>query len=293
MAKADPDKAPHAGKLAILAGGGALPLHLAQACKEDGRPFLMIGLEGMADSAITDMPHAWTGLGSVGKTLKLMRQHGCTAIVLAGIVKRPDFSTLKLDLTGVRLLPRVMKAARGGDDQLLSVLVAFFEEQGFAVIGADEVMTALLAPEGILGRYRPGAEDSADIARGIAVVRRLGDLDIGQGAVVCREVVLAVEAVEGTDAMLQRVQDLPDHLRGSVEERRGVFVKLPKPAQERRIDLPTIGVQTIERAAAAGLSGIAVEAGGTLVLDREAVVAAADEAGIFIMGFDPKQGDSG
>lgn len=285
MPPSESHKAGTSGKLAILAGGGELPLHLAEACQLDGRPFLILGLEGMADPTIADLPHAWTALGSVGKTLGLMRDHGCEAIVLAGIVKRPDFSKLKLDFTGARLLPRVVNAARGGDDQLLSVLIRFFEEQGFTVVGSDDVMTALLAPEGTLGRNVPSDDDHLDIRHGIDVVRRLGDLDIGQGAVVCHELVLAVEAVEGTDAMLERLLTLPDHLRGSETNRRGVLVKLPKPAQERRIDLPTIGPRTVERAAAAGLAGIAIEAGGALILNREAVISAANEAGLFVIGF--------
>ncbi len=243
----------------------------------------------MADDAVSRFPHTWTALGTVGHTLSILRETACQAVVFAGTVKRPDFSQLKLDMAGMKLLPRVVNAARGGDDQLLRVLVAYFEEQGYAVIGADDVMEALLAKGGVMGACEPTPDHDRDIARARAVVTALGEHDIGQGAVVANGVVLAVEAVEGTDEMLTRCAGLPGHLRGSDSARAGVLVKMPKPGQERRIDLPVIGVRTVEGAAKAGLAGIAVEAGGALVIDRQAVVAAADKHGLFVLGFSPEE----
>ncbi len=276
-------------KLGIIAGGGTLPLRLAQACAVQGRAFHLIGLKSMAGPEIEAHPHDWTALGTVGHTLEVLRRTGCGAVIMAGYVKRPDFSALQLDFTGTRLLPRIVMAARGGDDKLLRVLVTYFEEQGFAVVGVDEVMEALLAPAGAITRETPVPEDEGDIAQGVKVVAALGGLDVGQGAVVARGLVLAVEAAEGTDAMLRRCAELPAHLRGSATARAGVLVKLAKPGQERRIDLPTIGVATVEGAAAAGLRGIAIEAGAALMIDRERIIEAADRLGLFVVGLPARE----
>jgi DUF1009 family protein len=175
-------------------------------------------------------------------------------------------------------------AARKGDDALLRFLTAGFEKEGFAIEGAHEVMGELALAAGPLGRCAPAEAHGADIAKAMAVARAIGALDIGQGAVVCDGLVLAVEAQEGTDAMLRRVAELPADLRGTAERRRGVLAKVAKPIQEERIDLPTIGPATVEGAARAGLAGIVGVAGKMLVLDREALVSAADAAGLFVAG---------
>ncbi len=285
------EKDAHEGvKLGIIAGGGTLPLRLAQACHSQGRPFHVIGLEGLAAPALESFPYDRAALGRVGRILSILKDKGCNAVTMAGVVKRPDFSSLRLDLTGTRLLPRIVSAARGGDDQLLRMLVSYFEEQGFAVEGADDVLESLLSTEGVWGSVQPKDGDLEDLARAATIVTRLGDLDIGQATVVSQGVVLAVEAVEGTDGMLRRCAELPAHLRRrdygpqSTYGPGGVLYKGPKPGQERRIDLPTIGVRTVELAGAAGLAGIGTAAGGVLVLDRGAVIEAADRLGLFIMG---------
>src|SRR6185312_9420122 len=166
----------------------------------------------------------------------------------------------------------------------LRYLMQGFEKEGFAIEGAHEVMGELALGEGPLGAHAPGEAHGADIAKAIEVARAIGALDIGQGAVVCDGLVLAVEAQEGTDAMLRRVADLPADVRGTPERRRGVLAKVAKPIQEDRVDLPTIGLATVEAAAAAGLAGIVGVAGKMLVLDRDAVIRAADAAGLFIAG---------
>lgn len=273
------------GKVAIIAGGGSLPLQLAEACRRAGRPYLVLAVDGFADEAVAAHPHETVGLASFGRAFRLMREAGCEAMILAGIISRPDFTKLKPDLVTLKRLPRIIRAARGGDDRLLGTIVSIFEEDGFRIVGAHEIAPELLAPEGVFGKYQPTDENHADIACGIGVVRAMGRLDIGQGTVICDGVVLAVEAAEGTDRMLERCASLPRHLRGSEKKRKGVFVKAPKPQQERRVDLPTIGPRTVERVSAAGLAGIAVEAGGALVIDREETVAFADKAGLFLYGF--------
>ncbi|MGF1455833.1 MAG: LpxI family protein [Alphaproteobacteria bacterium] len=271
-------------KLGLIAGGGALPVHLVEACLASGRAFHIIALKGLTDPALEVHPHTWCGLGTVGHTVSVLKETGCGAICMAGIVRRPNFSDLKLDLLGTRLLPRALKAARGGDDALLRFLVEIFEERGFAVEGADQVMGSLLAPGGPMGAHAPDGDALKDMDLAWRVATRLGEFDIAQGAVVVRGLVLAVEAAEGTDAMLARCAGLPAPLRGNDAARAGVLVKRPKPGQERRLDLPTMGVRTVEGAAEAGLAGIGIAAGGSLVLDRQAVVEAADRLGLFVVG---------
>jgi len=278
-------------KVAIIAGGGTLPLQLAESCRQSGRPYLVLAVEGFADPAVADHPHEWVGLASFGRMTKLMRAAACEDVIFSGIITRPDFSRIKPDLGTLKRLPRIVAAARGGDNQLLTAVVSVFEEDGFRVVGAHEVATELLAPQGAIGRHQPTEENLADMKRGIEVVHAMGRFDIGQGAVVCDQLVLAVEAMEGTDRMLERCATLPRHIRGSERNRKGVFVKAPKPKQERRVDLPTIGPHTVERVKAAGIAGIAVEAGGTLVLDREETVARAESAGIFLYGFAAGESD--
>src|SRR5690606_11717423 len=224
-----------------------------------------------------------------GKCIKALKRAGCKAVCFAGLVARPDFRTLAPDLRGLRALPGILAAARRGDDALLRALLGEFEKDGFTVEGAHEVMGDLTLPPGPLGGVKPGPEHMADIARALDVARAIGRLDIGQGAVVCEGLVLAVEAQEGTDAMLRRVGELPAPIRGSPEAPRGVLAKAPKPIQETRIDLPTIGLGTIQRAAQAGLAGVAGEVGRLLVLDREAVIALADELGLFVVGVEPPE----
>ncbi len=274
-------------KLAIVAGGGIVPLLLAQDCVARKRDFCLFGVVGAASEAIADYPHHWINIGTIGKTMQLLRQEGCDEIVFIGPVNRPDLRKLRLDMRAVRLLPRYVKAARGGDDQLLRFMVDLFEAEGFRVIGAHEVADGLAAETGVLGHVGPDAAALQDIERAAEVIDILGRLDIGQGAVVCHGVVLAVEAAEGTDAMLHRCAELPPHLRGSDMQRAGVLVKKPKPGQERRVDLPTIGISTVRNAAAAGLAGIAVDAGGALIVDRAAVIAEADRRNMFLYGMPP------
>lgn len=271
-------------KLGLIAGGGALPVEIAQHCERSGRPLFVIRLKGFAGADLTPYAGAEVGLAELGKCLKALKRAGCRAICLAGNVARPDFSSLVPDLRGLMLLPKVVAAARKGDDALLRLLVDEFEKEGFAVEGAHEVMEDLSLPAGLLGARAPTDDDMADALRALDVARAIGRLDVGQAAVVARGLVLAVEAQEGTDAMLARVADLPAHLRGKPGAGAGVLAKAPKPIQETRVDLPTIGLATVQGVARAGLAGIVGEAGRLLVLDREATLALADELGVFILG---------
>ncbi|HVZ07787.1 LpxI family protein [Rhodopila sp.] len=268
--------------LGILAGGGALPGKVAAAARASGRPVFLVGLEGFADPAeLAPFPHKMIRIGAAGRILAELRAHGCRDLVMIGPVRRPSLLHLRPDAEGARILARLGVAAFKGDDGLLAAVIRLLGEEGFHVIGAHDVLRALLAPAGVMSRVAPDAQALADIARGVTVARLLGEADVGQGCVVQQGLVLAVEAIEGTDAMLARCGTLRRDGPG------GVLVKLAKPGQERRADLPTIGPDTIRQAARAGLRGLAFEAGSTILAEREALVAEADTAGLFLYGFDP------
>lgn len=261
-----------------------LPRHVSEACQRSGRACFLLAIEGEADAAVSAIADAVVPLGAIGRTLVLLKEAGCKDVILAGQVRRPDFRTLSLDLRGARLLPKVMTAARKGDDALLRVLGATLETEGFRLVGVRDVAGELLAPHGRLGAQGPSAQHRADIEKGVSILRALGPFDIGQAIVVCDGLVLAIEAAGGTDLMLKHCVELPEALRGTAAARRGVLVKLPKQGQEMRLDLPAIGPETVENAAQAGLAGIAVGAGVALLLDRPAIVESADRTGLFVVG---------
>jgi UDP-2,3-diacylglucosamine hydrolase len=272
--------------LGILAGSGRLPGQVAAAAHAAGREVFLVGLEGFAEPAVlAPWPHEVVRILAVGRILAALRAHGCRDLVLIGPVRRPSLLDLRPDAEGARMLARIGRAAFAGDDGLLAAVVKILGEEGFRVVGAHEILNEALGPAGLLSHAAPDAVAMADIGRGIAVVRALGAVDVGQACVVQQGVVLAVEAAEGTDAMLSRCGGLARPGRG------GVLVKLVKPGQDRRADLPTIGPDTVRAAAEAGLRGIAFEAGGTILADRDAAVAAADAAGVFLLGLDPHSFD--
>lgn len=273
-----------AGTLGILAGAGRLPGLVAAAAEAAGRDVFLIGFEDFAEAEVlAPFPHGWARLGAAGRILDLLRGRNCRDLVLIGPVRRPSLNQIRPDAEGLRLLARLGRAIFGGDDQLLSAIAEAFAKEGFHVIGAHQILTGLLAPAGRLGAFAPTKQAEADIAQGVAVVRALGAVDVGQAAVVQQGIVLAVEAAEGTDAMLARCGGL---IRPGLH---GVLIKLVKPGQDRRFDLPTIGARTVAAAAAAGLGGIAFEAGGTILPDRQAAITAADGAGLFLFGLDPER----
>ena len=228
-------------------------------------------------ATVEGVPHAWCRIGAAASGLAILRRNGVTELVLAGGVRRPSLTSLRPDWRAARLFARIGWRALG-DDGLLSAVVAEFEREGFRVIGPEELLAAGLAPEGPLGAHRPDAQAEADIEHGLRIAGAIGALDIGQAVVVQQGLVLGVEAIEGTDELLRRCAELRRAGPG------GVLVKTEKPGQERRADRPTIGPRTVALAAEAGLRGIAVEAGATIVLDRDEVVAAADRAGLFVVG---------
>ena len=265
-------------KLGIVAGRGVLPARLVEACRAAGRDVFVVAVKGQTEEAVVnDVCHDWVRLGAAGKVLDLLREAGVGEVVFAGPVTRPSLSSLRPDARTAKFLAKLGKAALG-DDQLLSAVIREFEGEGFRVVGADDILEEILAPMGPFGAVVPDEVARADIARGTTVARALGALDVAQAVVVQQGIVLGIEAVEGTDALIARCAALRREGPG------GVLVKVKKPMQERRVDLPTIGPGTVAAAADAGLRGIAVEAGSTLVIDRAAVTEAADAAGLFVVG---------
>lgn len=265
-------------KLGILAGNGDLPRQLIAACEAQGREIFVIAFEGhTVPEPVAAAPHCWVRLGAVGRLIRELKAVGARQLVMAGGMARPSWRNVKPDWRGLKMLPKVLAAAQG-DDSILSLVIRELESEGFEVIGIQDIMGELLAPDGTLGRVAPDESARADIERAIAVARALGAVDVGQAVVVQQGVVLGLEAAEGTDALLARCAGL------RLDGPGGVLLKLRKPGQESRADLPTIGAATVANAEKAGLRGIAVEAGATLIIDRDAVRRAADTAGLFVSG---------
>jgi hypothetical protein len=271
-------------KLGIVAGAGPLPQRVAEACARRGEAVHVVQLAGMADAEFSAYEGETLGIAEAGKIIRSLKDANCDAVAMAGVVRRPDFRSLKPDWRGAALIPKLAAAATRGDGAILSALVETFEGEGFIVVGADEAMRELVIAAGPLGRLAPDLDCLADIAKAAAVIKALGPFDVGQGAVVAGGHVLAVEAAEGTDAMLDRCAALPASARGG--DRNGVLVKRPKPNQEMRVDLPTVGAETVRRAHKAGLKGVAAEAGKALVIDAEETRTTADSLGLFVYGFE-------
>ncbi len=270
--------------LGIIAGGGDLPRAVAESARKDGRDVFVVSLTGESNDWTAQFPREQVSLGEMGKSLRALSANNCRDVIFAGRVDRPRFTDLRLDTKGALVAPRIAAAALKGDDALLRAVVDVFEKEGHRVLSIAEAAPSLVVREGGITKIRPSSEAMQDIRKGFEVVARMGELDIGQAVAVCEGLVLAVEAAEGTDAMLERIATLPERLRGTPGKRRGALVKAPKPIQDRKTDLPVIGIRTIANVAAAGLSGIALEADGALIVDRDEVVRAADGAGLFIVG---------
>ena len=269
--------------IGLIAGGGRLPYHVAHAVRQSGEALTVIQIDGEASQAGFDGAVSLP-LAKFGKILSTLKKAGVTHVCAAGNVARPDFSSFKPDLRAARYLPGTIAAARRGDDALMRHVLGIFEENGFAIVSAQSLCEPLLLPDGPLGRHSLTSLHRADAERAMDVARIMGEQDIGQGAVVASGVVLAVEAQEGTDAMLTRVAALPEALRGHEARRVGVLAKRVKPHQDIRVDMPTLGPATVRLAANAGLAGIMGDAGGAFVLDRDETVRLADELGLFIIG---------
>jgi UDP-2,3-diacylglucosamine hydrolase len=279
------DVLPPDDSLAIICGGGSFPAAVADAVARRGRRPVMFGIKGWADAAVIDRyAHPWIAIGQAGRFFRLARTEHCRDVLFIGTVLRPPLSALRLDWQTIKLMPRVIRFFRGGDDKLLSGVAGVAETGGLRVVGVKDVAPEIFVPQGVLGRHAPTERDRADIARALTVIGALGPFDVGQAAIVADNNVLAVEAAEGTDNMLMRIAELRKLGRVTSPLGAGVLVKAPKSGQDRRFDLPSIGPRTIENIARAGLAGLAVTAGSTMIAEADQAIAAADRAGIFLVG---------
>ena len=266
-------------KLGIIAGGGAAPRHLIDACRNLGRDFFVICLEGQADSGLADgLPHVWLHFGALAMLKTLADEQQLKEAVMIGRVRRPSLLEIKPDFLAFKALAKIGLNLLGDDALLRAVGKAIEDETGLRVIGAQDVFAGLLTPPGQLGCIAADELANNDIKRGVEIARTLGKLDIGQAVIVQQGIVLGVEAIEGTDALIARSADMRREGPG------GVLVKIAKTQQDNRFDLPTVGPETIAAAAKAGLRGVALEAGRSLLIDREKTIALADEAGMFVVG---------
>jgi len=276
---------PSAGSLAIICGGGSLPAAVAEAVARRGRRPVMFGIKGWAEAAVIERyAHHWIALGQAGRFFRLARAENCREVLFIGTLLRPPITQLRLDWQTIKVMPGVIRAYRGGDDRLISGVASIAESGGLHVVGVKDVAPEVLVPEGVIGRYRPSARDRADVARALKVIAALGPFDVGQAAVVADNNVLAVEAAEGTDNLLNRIAELRRLGRVTSRPGTGVLVKAPKPGQDHRFDLPSIGPRTVENVARAGLAGLAVTAGSTMIAEPDAVTAAVDREKIFLVG---------
>lgn len=276
---------PFAPPIAILAGNGAFPVEIARAITGRGGEVVIVGIDGEAGSGLDAFGVTRVGWGEINKILRTFRGRGCRELVIVGGVTRPDLARIRFDLGLISNLPELIRLVRsGGDDGVLRAVVRFFEARGFTVLSPADVAPELVVGAGPLGHCEPTAGDIGDVLLGSSIVKALAPFDIGQGVVVSRGRIEAIEAVEGTNRMISHVaaaRGRPAKLLAA----HGVLVKRPKPGQELRVDLPAIGPETVERAAEAGLAGLAVLAGQTLVAARAETAARADQGGLFVYGF--------
>jgi DUF1009 family protein len=277
--------ATHEGPLGIICGSGSIPMAVAAAVERRGRRVMLFALRGFVDArSVAAYPHCWIAIGQFGRFRRLARAEGCRDLVLVGGLVRPAIRQVRLDWATLVEMPRIIRAFRGGDDHLLTGIGRILEGDGFRLLGAHEVAPDITAPSGALGRRQPDAGAAADIARGFEMLAAMSPFDVGQAVVIGKGHVLAVEAAEGTDAMLRRVAVLREAGRIKLPRGVGVLVKAPKQRQDRRFDLPSIGPDTVLHAAQAGLAGIAVVAGGTIVAEPQRLVEVADANGLFVLG---------
>ena len=271
-------------KLGIIAGGGSIPAMLIRRCQEQKRDFFVLAIEGNADKTVFDqnIPHQWIRLGQAGTGFKRFAEEKVQDVIMIGTIRRPSFFDLVPDLRTAAFFAKIGTKALG-DDGILRALVSEIESEGMRVKGVHEVMEEILVKPGVMGKYKPNQQNIADIYRGIEVATELGRLDIGQSVVIQQGLVLGVEGIEGTDELIRRCGEYRRKGEG------GVLVKLRKPQQDMRIDLPTIGTRTIEQAHNSGLKGVVVHTGNGLIVDEEEVIKLADKYKMFVMGVTPSE----
>ena len=273
--------------LGLIAGNGMLPYRIIENLRQSGRTVFALGISSEVAEEISENMDAWVGIGQLELARDLMQQAGVRDVVIVGGVQRPNLTNLELDAGGLWVVERALSQAQRGDNALLTHVLDYFEAQGFALVSAADVLAQTRSLQGLLteATIEPHKQD---MTRAVEIASHIGALDIGQAAIVARGIVLGVESVEGTDAMLARVGDLSEEVRGTTDARLGVLAKIPKPQQDRRIDLPALGPQTVEGAARVGLAGIVFEADGVLFEALDACIEQANRAGLFLYGLTPE-----
>ncbi|MET0605040.1 MAG: UDP-2,3-diacylglucosamine diphosphatase LpxI [Beijerinckiaceae bacterium] len=273
------------GPIGVLCFSGDLPTSVAGFARERGHDVFIIAFRGFASRAVEGFPHTWVKLGQLGRLFRVMRGRSIRRIVIVGALTRPHLRDLSLDWKGLRDIPSILRTLRaGGDDSVLRSAVRYFEDHGLQVMAVSDVAPELLAAEGQLGAIAPDAKELSNLRIGMGVLDALSSFDAGQACVVLDGRPVAIEGAEGTDGMIVRVSELRANGRLRVSGPRGVLVKAAKRGQDLRVDLPTIGPRTIELAAKAQLAGVAIEAGKSLIAEREACLALADRLGLFVLG---------
>jgi UDP-2,3-diacylglucosamine hydrolase len=271
--------------IGLIAGGGALPFAVAESAKARGLDPVIFALKGVCDPKMAErFRHHWIAVGQLGRATKLFRAENCKNLIFIGTMVRPALSEIRLDWGTLRVIGGIWTAFRGGDDHLLSGIGRIFEREGFRLVGVKDLAPDLLMPEGCATRKVPDRDALADMAKGREVLRALGPFDIGQAVVVIDGHVIGIEGIEGTDDLLARIKTLRAADRIRTKPGRGVLVKAPKSQQDLRFDLPTIGPRTVAGVAAAALAGVSAAAGSTVVADPQAMIEAADAAGLFVSG---------
>jgi DUF1009 family protein len=280
------------GRLAIIAGSGKLPLYVAEAARLGGENPYIFALKNESSADWSGYDHISIGIGEISKFKALANELGiCRIVMSGGVSRRPPVREIRLGLSGLLKIPMIIRnLAGGGDNTVLTGVIELLETDKRRVISVQDIAPTLLAELGPVGSISPDRESLADIVAAAKAARMIGQLDIGQGAIAVGGRVVALEGPEGTDAMIARIGELKTVGRVSAK-RRGALVKLCKPQQDLRVDLPSAGIATVRNAKAAGLAGIALEAGRALLLDAEEVRAFADANGMFVVGIDPDAPD--
>ena len=270
-----------AKKLGIIAGGGAIPRDLINFCKQNNRDYYVIAIEGNADPMLIDdtIPHTWIRIGQAGTGFRKFAEENVEDGIMIGTIKRPTLKDLVPDMRTAAFFAKIgMKSL--GDDGILRALVKEIEGEGMVVRGIHEVLPELLIKKGVLGKVKPSRQAQADLRRAVEVATELGRLDVGQAVIVQQGLVLGVEGIEGTGELIRRCGEYRRKGEG------GVLVKVRKPQQDMRVDLPTIGDKTVQVAYDAGLAGIALHAGNGLIVNEKETIKLADKLGLFVMGID-------
>lgn len=272
-------------RVALICGGGQFPLVAARAARQRGLEVFILGLKGMASEAIEEFPHVWLGVGQLGAALREIAARDIKEVCLIGGLGRPEFADLRPDWGAIKRLPDIFRLLKGGDDHALKGVIRLFEGEGLRVVGVDSFAPELLAAAGPMNRVPFPKDCAEDLVFGHDCLSALSAFDIGQALVLFHRRIIALEAAEGTDAMLHRVAELREKGRWRAKGPAGLLIKAPKKGQDLRVDLPAMGPDTVASAAKAGLMGIAVETGKVLILDRAAVAGQAEKAGLFLYGF--------